>query len=99
MTTSSEIWALAAPLLMTAGYGGMRILMAVVTQLRDGVFARVSMNAVRRLEEFAPRMNDVLKEARRRGATIIHSPSDCMPAYADHPARKRVESLLAPARA
>jgi ATP-binding cassette subfamily B protein len=42
-------WALAAPLLMTAGYGGMRILMAVVTQLRDGVFARVSMNAVRRL--------------------------------------------------
>jgi ABC-type transport system involved in Fe-S cluster assembly fused permease/ATPase subunit len=42
-------WALAAPLLMTAGYGGMRILMAAFTQLRDGVFARVSMNAVRRL--------------------------------------------------
>ena len=47
------------------------------------------LNAVRRLEEFAPRMNDVLKESRRRGATIIHSPSDCMPAYEDHPARKR----------
>jgi ABC-type transport system involved in Fe-S cluster assembly fused permease/ATPase subunit len=42
-------WALAAPLLMTAAYGGMRILMAAFTQLRDGVFARVSMNAVRRL--------------------------------------------------
>jgi ATP-binding cassette subfamily B protein len=42
-------WALATPLLMTAGYGGMRILMAAFTQLRDGVFARVSMNAVRRL--------------------------------------------------
>jgi ATP-binding cassette subfamily B protein len=42
-------WALAAPLLMTAGYGGMRILMAAFTQLRDGTFARVSMNAVRRL--------------------------------------------------
>jgi ABC-type transport system involved in Fe-S cluster assembly fused permease/ATPase subunit len=42
-------WALAAPLLMTAGYGGMRILMAAFTQLRDGAFARVSMNAVRRL--------------------------------------------------
>ena len=36
------------------------------------------LNAVRRLEEFAPRMNDVLKATRKRGATIIHSPSDCM---------------------
>ena len=51
------------------------------------------LNAVRRLEEFAPRLNDVLKEARRRGAIIIHSPSDCMPAYADHPARKRATSI------
>lgn len=51
------------------------------------------LNAVRRLEEFAPRLNDVLKEARRRGATIIHSPSDCMPAYIDHPARKRAMSV------
>ncbi|RPI82548.1 MAG: isochorismatase family protein [Planctomycetaceae bacterium] len=50
------------------------------------------LNAVRRLEEFAPRLNDVLIDARRRGATIIHSPSDCMPAYADHPARKRAQS-------
>ncbi|MEO8494236.1 MAG: nicotinamidase, partial [Planctomycetota bacterium] len=48
-----------------------------------------SQNAVRRLEEFAPRLDEVLKEARRRGATIIHSPSDCMNAYADHPARAR----------
>lgn len=47
------------------------------------------LNAVRRLEEFAPRMNDVLKNARRRGATIIHAPSDCMPAYDEHPARQR----------
>ncbi len=47
------------------------------------------LNAVRRLEEFAPRMNDVLVEARKRGATIIHSPSDCMAAYEQHPARKR----------
>src|ERR1700730_12460916 len=42
-------WALAAPILMTAAYGAMRILMAAVTQLRDGVFSRVSMHAVRRL--------------------------------------------------
>ena len=34
---------------MTVAYGGSRILMAVLTQMRDGVFAKVSMNAVRRL--------------------------------------------------
>src|SRR6266853_642681 len=42
-------WVIAAPLLMTAGYGGTRILMAAFTQLRDGTFAKVSMHAVRRL--------------------------------------------------
>ena len=51
------------------------------------------LNAVRRLEEFAPRMNEVLKEARRRGATIIHAPSDCMPAYGHHPARERAINI------
>jgi nicotinamidase-related amidase len=48
-----------------------------------------SINAVRRLEQFAPRLNEFVREARRRGATIIHAPSDCMAAYADHPARAR----------
>ena len=52
-------------------------------------------NAVSRLEEFAPRLNEVLVEARRRGAIVIHSPSDCMPAYLNHPARNR--ALAAPA--
>jgi nicotinamidase-related amidase len=47
------------------------------------------LNAVRRLEQFGPRLNEVVIEARRRGAVIIHSPSDCMPAYRDHPARRR----------
>jgi ATP-binding cassette subfamily B protein len=42
-------WALAAPILMTIAYGGMRILMAALTQARDGIFAKVAMNAVRRL--------------------------------------------------
>src|SRR6266568_1605409 len=42
-------WALAAPVLMTIAYGIMRILMAVLTQARDGLFAKVAMNAVRRL--------------------------------------------------
>jgi ATP-binding cassette, subfamily B, heavy metal transporter len=42
-------WAVAVPVLMTIAYGAMRILMAVFTQLRDGLFAKVAMNAVRRL--------------------------------------------------
>jgi ATP-binding cassette, subfamily B, heavy metal transporter len=42
-------WVIAAPILMTIAYGGMRVTMAVFTQARDGVFANVSMNAVRRL--------------------------------------------------
>ena len=42
-------WVIAAPILMTIAYGGTRILMAVLTQMRDGVFAKVAMNAVRRL--------------------------------------------------
>jgi ABC-type transport system involved in Fe-S cluster assembly fused permease/ATPase subunit len=43
------VWALAAPVAMTIAYGGMRILMASLTQLRDGLFAKVAMHAVRRL--------------------------------------------------
>lgn len=47
------------------------------------------LNAVRRAEEMAPRMNRFLTEARKKGALIIHAPSSCMDAYKDHPARKR----------
>jgi ATP-binding cassette subfamily B protein len=43
------LWALTAPVALTVAYGGMRILMAALTQMRDGVFAKVAMNAVRRL--------------------------------------------------
>ncbi len=46
-------------------------------------------NAVQRLTEFGPRLNELVANARSRGMTIIHSPSDCMPQYVDHPARKR----------
>jgi ATP-binding cassette subfamily B protein len=42
-------WALSIPVAMTIAYGGMRILMAMLTQMRDGIFAKVAMNAVRRL--------------------------------------------------
>jgi nicotinamidase-related amidase/type 1 glutamine amidotransferase len=45
--------------------------------------------AVQREKEFAPRLNQLLSEARRCGATIVHAPSDCMKAYEDHSARKR----------
>jgi len=40
-------WVMAAPILMTIAYGGMRILMATLTQLRDGLFAKVALHAVR----------------------------------------------------
>jgi ABC-type transport system involved in Fe-S cluster assembly fused permease/ATPase subunit len=42
-------WAFAAPVAMTLAYGGTRIVMGVITQWRDGIFAKVAMNAVRRL--------------------------------------------------
>ena len=42
-------WAMAAPVAMTLAYGGTRILMGVLTQWRDGIFAKVAMHAVRRL--------------------------------------------------
>lgn len=48
-------------------------------------------NAVLRGQEFAPRLNDVLKQARDQGVTIIHAPSGCLQHYADHPARKHAE--------
>src|ERR1700734_381195 len=42
-------WVIATPVTMTLAYGGIRIIVAVLTQWRDGVFAKVAMNAVRRL--------------------------------------------------
>src|SRR5580698_4305577 len=44
-----ELWLIASPFLMTASYGGLRVLMAVLTQWRDGIFATVAMHAVRKL--------------------------------------------------
>jgi ATP-binding cassette subfamily B protein len=42
-------WAAAVPIVMTVAYGSMRVLMALLTQMRDGLFAKVAMHAVRRL--------------------------------------------------
>jgi ABC-type transport system involved in Fe-S cluster assembly fused permease/ATPase subunit len=44
-----QLWLIASPLIMTLSYGGLRVLMAVLTQWRDGIFARVAMHAVRKL--------------------------------------------------
>src|ERR1700712_2334456 len=43
------LWLIASPLIMTASYGALRVLMAVITQWRDGIFAKVAMHAVRKL--------------------------------------------------
>jgi ABC-type transport system involved in Fe-S cluster assembly fused permease/ATPase subunit len=43
------VWVVASPLLMVASYGALRVVMAVLTQWRDGIFARVAMHAVRKL--------------------------------------------------
>ncbi len=43
------LWLIASPVLMTISYGAVRVIMAVLTQWRDGIFARVAMHAVRRL--------------------------------------------------
>jgi ABC-type transport system involved in Fe-S cluster assembly fused permease/ATPase subunit len=48
-TTGWFAWVLAAPIVLTLAYGGTRVLMALFTQVRDGMFAKVAMHAVRRL--------------------------------------------------
>ncbi len=49
-----------------------------------------SRGASERVAAMAPRMNAVVKAARAKGITIIHCPSETMPFYKDHPARKRM---------
>jgi nicotinamidase-related amidase len=53
------------------------------------------LNAVRREEQMVPQMDAFLKEARSRGALIIHAPSSCMEPYKGHPARKRAQAAPA----
>lgn len=43
------LWLIASPVIMTVSYGLIRVLMAVLTQWRDGIFAKVAMHAVRKL--------------------------------------------------
>jgi nicotinamidase-related amidase/type 1 glutamine amidotransferase len=51
------------------------------------------LNAVRRVEELAPRLERFIQAARDRGVTIIHAPSDCLDAYKDHPARRHAAAV------
>lgn len=51
--------------------------------------------ATERVAEMAPRMNDVVTAARRRGVLIIHCPSDTMEFYKDAPQRKRAQQAPA----
>jgi nicotinamidase-related amidase/type 1 glutamine amidotransferase len=43
--------------------------------------------ATARVQELAPRMNELLIEARKRGALIIHCPSETLSFYQSHPGR------------
>ncbi len=51
------------------------------------------LNAVRRVEQVAPRMDLLARHLRSQGATVIHAPSDCMDFYKDSPARKRAIAI------
>lgn len=48
--------------------------------------------ATARVGELAPRMNQFIAEARKRGALIIHCPSETMEFYKDHPGRKLAQA-------
>jgi nicotinamidase-related amidase len=54
-----------------------------------------SVNAVRRVKELAPRIDQLLKRLRADGALVIHAPSSCMPYYEGHPARLRALQIPA----
>ena len=46
-------------------------------------------NAVGRVGEMTPRMNQFISKARNSGSFIIHAPSSCTKFYNDHPSRQR----------
>lgn len=50
-----------------------------------------SVQAVRRVQELAPRIDQFVQRMRAWGAAVIHAPSECMPAYEEHPARHRAQ--------
>lgn len=51
-----------------------------------------SRGAAMRVNEMAPRMNEILRVARGKGVRIIHAPSETMEHYAGTPARQRMRA-------
>ncbi|MSU36204.1 MAG: c-type cytochrome [Pedosphaera sp.] len=49
-------------------------------------------DATERVGEMAPRMNEVINVARRKGMLIIHCPSDTLKFYENHPGRKLAQA-------
>jgi nicotinamidase-related amidase len=58
----------------------------VVCDMWDGHWCR---GAARRVAEMAPVLNETLREARKRGAFILHAPSSTVKFYDGTPARER----------
>jgi nicotinamidase-related amidase/type 1 glutamine amidotransferase len=50
------------------------------------------VNAVRRVLEVAPRMDQFVRSLRAQGVAVIHAPSSCMAAYENHPGRLRAQT-------
>ncbi len=48
-----------------------------------------------RVAEMAPRINEVVSEARAAGMLIVHAPSDTLGFYVEHPARRRIQKVSA----
>lgn len=48
--------------------------------------------ATSRVGELAPRMNEIVRKARKQGVLIIHSPSGTVDFYKNHPARRRAQN-------
>ena len=69
---------------MTLAYGGMRVLMAVLTQVRDGLFAKVAMHAVRRLAH---------PHLRAHAPAVAALPSRAQDRRADARARARTQRI------
>lgn len=57
----------------------------VICDMWDDHYCRAS---ARRVAEMAPRMNEVIAAARKRGVLIIHCPSGCMDQYEGAPQRE-----------
>ena len=62
----------------------------IVCDMWDAHWCR---GAAERVDEMAPKMNEVLVAAREKGARIIHAPSETMDFYADTPARQRMQAV------